>query len=253
MTLQVRFREHLGLIARGARAYEPRYVAVLKTLLGPGDRVFDVGANIGFYSVLFSRWVGPAGKVIAYEPDSTNVTLLQRNLESNGCENTVVREIALSDKTGEDQFSLDTVTRSTGHLGPGPTYAETIFGAATETAVTVSTGTLDEEAERWGPPNLIKLDIEGGEFDVLSGGVGLLDRDGPFVVSELNIWNEDESLGATRADLATRLLCDHGYRLWNLDDGSRVLPGDAVWMVLGVRDDRIGEPPVIRVLENLAG
>jgi FkbM family methyltransferase len=251
-TLEVRFREHLGLIARGARAYEPRYVAVLRTLLDSGDRVFDVGANIGFYSVLFSRWVGLTGKVIAYEPDSMNVTLLRRNLESNRCENTIVRDIALSNKAGEDQFSLDTVTRSTGHLGPGPTYAETIFGNAKETAVTVNTGTLDDEAELWGPPNLIKLDIEGGEFDVLSGGVGLLDCDGPLVVSELNTWNEDQSPGSTRASRATELLCDHGYLLWNLDDGSRVRTGDAPWMVLGARSDRVGEPPVVRALEKLA-
>jgi FkbM family methyltransferase len=246
--LEVRFREHLGLIARGTRAYEPQYVDVLRALLSPGDKVFDIGANIGFYSVLFSRWVATAGKVVAYEPDSTNFALLKRNLKSNRCENTVVREIALSNQSGEDLFSLDTVTRSTGHLGAGPTYGETIFGRAKETTVRVNTRTLDEEVELWGPPNLIKLDIEGGEFDVLCGGTRLLDSNGPFVISELNSWNDDKSSGRTTASLATELLCDHGYLLWDLDTGSRVVGGDVVWMILGVPRHLLAEDSVGEVL-----
>ena len=51
--LEIRFREHLGLFARGAGAFEQQYVRVMKKLIREGDTVFDVGANIGFYSVLF--------------------------------------------------------------------------------------------------------------------------------------------------------------------------------------------------------
>src|SRR4051812_28062579 len=97
--LQVRFREHLGLIVRGTTGYEPQYVAVFKELVRAGNTVFDVGANIGFYSVLFSRWVGPAGKVLAYEPDPANVKLLQHNLTLNGCRNTDACQLALSERT----------------------------------------------------------------------------------------------------------------------------------------------------------
>ena len=249
--LEIRFREHLGLVARGARAYETRYVDVLRTLVRPGDSVFDIGANIGFYAVLFSRWVGPTGRVFAYEPDPSNLALLRRNLKFNRCENTVVREIALSNKSGVELFSLDTVTRSTGHLGSGPTYGETAFGSARETALSVNTRTVDEEAELWGPPGLLKLDIEGGEFDVLCGSIGLLDLSRPFIVSELNSWNDDESMGRTRASLTTELLCDHGYLLWDLDTGLRVPAGEVVWMVLGVPEQRLAEDPVVKVLQRL--
>jgi FkbM family methyltransferase len=249
--LEIRFREHLGLVARGARAYEPRYVDVLRTLVRPGNSIFDVGANIGFYAVLFSRWVRPGGRVIAYEPDPSNLALLRRNLKFNRCENTIVREIALSSKSGVELFSLDTVTRSTGHLGTGPTYGETAFGSARETALNVNTRTVDEETELWGPPDLLKLDIEGGEFDLLCGSTELLDRNRPFILSELNSWNDDESMGRTRASMTTELLCDHGYLLWDLDTGLRVPAGDVVWMVLGVPEQRLGENSVVKVLRRL--
>jgi FkbM family methyltransferase len=250
-TLEVRFREHLGLVARGTRSYETRYVDVLRSLVRPGDRLFDVGANIGFYSVLFSRWVGESGSVIAYEPDQSNVALLRRNLKFNRCENTEVREIALSNNSGVDLFSLDTVTRSTGHLGTGPTYGETAFGRAKETSVSVTTGTVDEETKLWGPPNVLKLDIEGGEYDLLCGSTQVLDLHEPMVVSELSAWNDAGSSGRPKASLASELLCDHGYLLWDLDTGSRVRSGDVVWMVLGVPGRRLAEGPIREVLTKL--
>lgn len=249
--LEVRLRQHLGLVARGTKAFEPQYVDVLRALINAGDKVFDVGANIGFYSVLFSCWVGPLGKVLAYEPDPKNVRLLNRNLEFNQCQNTILRDIALGSKSGEGLFSLDTVTGSTGHLGAGPTYGETIFGSGRETVLKVKTSTLDEEVGLWGTPNLIKLDIEGGEFDVLSGGIRLLDGNRPFVVSELNSWNDDGSLGATKGAFATKLLSDHNYVLWDLDSGSRVLGGDVVWMILGIPRERVTEDRIIEVLRKL--
>src|ERR1700740_882000 len=81
--LEIRFREHLGLFARGAAAFEPQYVKVMRELISAGGTVFDVGANIGFYSVLFSGWVGASGRVAVYEPDPANLELLQRNLVLN--------------------------------------------------------------------------------------------------------------------------------------------------------------------------
>src|SRR5215831_1636534 len=142
--LAVRCREHLGLILRGTRAYEPQYVDALRTLVKQSATVFDVGANIGFYSVLFSKWVGQDGRVIAYEPDPTNIKLLRRNLALNCCDNVIVRPVALTKTSGIEKFSVDSVTRMTGHLGNGATYGGSVVGNGEEEFISVSTSTLDD-------------------------------------------------------------------------------------------------------------
>jgi FkbM family methyltransferase len=246
--LDVRFREHLGLIARGAKAYEPQYVSVLRSLAGVGDTIFDIGANIGFYSVLFSTWVGSRGKVLAYEPDPANLNLLRRNIELNGCQNAVVRPVALSNESGRELFSVDRVTRSTGHLGPGATYGGSIFGAGKEDFISVVASTLEDEVSEYGAPNLIKLDIEGGEYNVLAGGTSMLRSRRPLIVSELNTWTKDGSNGTERAVETTRYLTRLDYSLWDLDTGIRVEPDFIPWMFLAVPLERQKE---VQIRERL--
>lgn len=249
--LQVRLREHLGFVTRGCRSYEANYVAALRALIRPGDAVFDIGANIGFYSVLFSRWVGPQGRVVAFEPDPHNLSLLRKNLEVNRCGNVIVRDVALGNIAGEASFSVDRFTGSTGHLGPGPTYADSLFGNGDQVTLKVKTNTLDEEMESHSPPALLKLDIEGGEFDVLRGGPRLLDRHRPLVVSEMSSWNDNAGGLANRPAQATEFLYDHGYKVWDLDTGQVLFPGAAVWMILGVPLERVAEDSVVSLLAKL--
>jgi FkbM family methyltransferase len=247
--LEVRFREHLGLIARGAKNYEPQYVSVFRKLLTPGATVFDVGANIGFYSVLFSAWVGSRGKVVAFEPDPANLKSLRRNLQMNDCENVAVSPVALSNRSGIELFSVDPVTRLTGHLGKGATYASTIFGSGKEDLISVITSTLDQEMEKFGVPDFIKIDIEGGEHDALAGGVDLLQRHRPLIVSELSSWSETRPICVERAKQTTRLLTDFDYSLWDLDTGVRLGPESLPWMFLAVPQDKLNEGQV----KNLFG
>lgn len=248
--LEVRFREHLGLIARGAKAYETRYVSILKSLVNAGDTVWDIGANIGFYSVLFSNWVGRDGKVIAFEPDPANVKLLHRNLALNACQNVVVRQVALSNSSGSEAFSVDLVTRSTGHLGAGATYGGTIFGTGRKDLISVVTSTMDDEVRGFGPPKLIKMDIEGGEYDALTGGIDLLQCHQPLIISELNAWSEEQPAGPGKAVQATRLLRESNYSLWDLDTAKRV-DGDFIpWMCLAVPPGKHDEAQIMEWLSE---
>lgn len=251
VTLQVRLRQHLGLVARGAKAYESRYVEVLRRCINPGETVFDVGANIGFYSVLFSRWVGPQGKVIAFEPDPDNVALLRRNLELNGCANSTVREVALGRAQEASVFSRDPTTGATGHLGRGPTYGETLFGVGREFLIPVKTETIDAEAQSLGGPDVVKLDIEGGEYEVLCGGSRVLREQRPLVISELSAWGDDGTYGKARVSLAIELFLDLDYHVWNLDTGAKATPGERAWMVLAVPREREDEERALRVIEKI--
>jgi FkbM family methyltransferase len=251
MFLRVRLREHLGFVTRGLNTFEPHYVNLLRSLIREGDCVFDIGANIGVYSVLFSRWVGQSGKVLAYEPDPSNLELLKRNLTMNGCNNTILRELALGISEGEDFFSRDLFTGSTGHLGRGTTYGEVLFGdGSREVLLNVKTTTVDQETQRYGPPNVIKLDIEGGEFDVLQGSTDLLASHRPLIMSELSRWNENVPANATRASRASQLLHDYGYRVWDVDNGVWLSSEDAAWMVLAIPRDRVEEDAIKQIVSD---
>jgi FkbM family methyltransferase len=258
VALQVRLRQHLGLVTRGAKAYESAYVEALRGCVRSGDTVFDVGANIGFYSVLFSRWVGPGGKVICFEPDPDNVLLLRRNLELNNCENALVREVAMGRTQEVSVFSRDPTTGATGHLGKGPTYGETVFGAGKEFLMPVKTETLDAEAQALEPPDVIKLDIEGGEYEVLCGGSRVLREERPLVISELSAWADDGAYGKTRAELAIELFQDLNYLILDLDTGKEVPhDGERAWMVMCIPRERLEEERfakfALKMKESLAG
>jgi FkbM family methyltransferase len=114
---------------------------------------FDVGANVGFYTLLLARGVGPTGRVIAFEPNTANVALLRKHLRLNRIDNVEIVEAAVSDKEGTAFFS-----------GEGAT------GKLSQTGTPIRTVRLDNYKR----PDLIKMDIEGGETAALRGSVKIL-------------------------------------------------------------------------------
>ena len=140
------------------QAPEPEVVHLLFHALREGDVIVDGGANIGFFSVLMSKLVGPTGRVLAVEPDSHNVALLRRNLGLNRCDNVQVIEKALGSEPGEAL------------LGTMPDHGLTSLfydEKEIERPVLVEVTTLDKLLGG-GTARLIKLDIEGGELAALS-------------------------------------------------------------------------------------
>src|SRR5579875_1722626 len=84
-------------------------------LIQPGQFVFDIGANAGFYSLLASVLVGPAGRVFAFEPATRNIAHLRRHLRINNMSNVIVLEAAVSDRSGAAFFDA-TSGGATAHL-----------------------------------------------------------------------------------------------------------------------------------------
>jgi predicted O-methyltransferase YrrM len=79
---------------------ERRQRAFLRSLVRPGMVVFDVGANAGFYAIALSRWVGPQGRVHAFEPDPVSFALLRRRAERSGSRNLELSPTAVGDHEG---------------------------------------------------------------------------------------------------------------------------------------------------------
>lgn len=137
-------------------SYESETQMCIAREVQPGSVFFDVGANVGFYSLLAALRVG-AGRVYAFEPLPANIVFLRRHLELNGIRNVEVLQLAISDREGTAPFARET-TRAMGKLEAGGN-------------LTVEISSLDQliADARVAPPDCIKMDIEGGEFRALTG------------------------------------------------------------------------------------
>jgi FkbM family methyltransferase len=133
-----------------------------------GDTIFDVGAHCGVSTYNFSKLVGPTGRVIAFEPDPLNHLLLLRNIERHSLNNVTPLKIAIAGSRGRAAFHCE------GTIGSG--LARHSSRAAAGWVEMVETITLADAFERWGTPQLCKIDIEGAEVEVVSGASELLRR-----------------------------------------------------------------------------
>ena len=177
--------------------YEPEVQALYASLLAPGMTVYDIGANVGFLAVLAARLVGPAGHVVCFEPLPANAEAIEHNAALNAFANvTVIRE-ALGAEEGSAEFLVSADVgwgRLTGAGGDPGDLKETI-------RVRVAQLSRAVERYRLPLPDLIKVDIEGGEIGMLEGSSELLRRCRPFLLVELH---------GTNAGV-DRMLCESGY------------------------------------------
>jgi FkbM family methyltransferase len=131
-----------------------------------GDVVYDLGANVGFYTLLAAKLAGPTGHVVAFEPVPRNLGYLRRHLALNECENVTVVPAAVSDRSGTSRFR------------DGPEH--TVGSLTTSDGYEVNVVTLDAFD---GPlPRIIKIDVEGAEGDVLRGASRVLREARPIVL-----------------------------------------------------------------------
>ncbi|HEY0904785.1 MAG TPA: FkbM family methyltransferase [Marmoricola sp.] len=156
--LRVDARDSLAL-AKGW--YEPEETAWYSQQVHRGEFVVEAGANIGFFSLMLARQVGPEGKVLCYEPDPELAAILRRNVEANGYTNVVVRQAAVADQPGELTFF-----RAARNTGDNRLFTHGVDGGS----FPVSAVTLDDELEgETRRIDLLKLDIQGAEPLALRG------------------------------------------------------------------------------------
>ena len=166
----------IGLHLKHVQDYEPHLVSFLRKVLCPGMRIVDMGANIGFYSMLFAGAVGPEGYVYAFEPRSENCRLFLLSAARNGFHNIRLHPLALS-SPGTNYLALvpaigtNASTRDVGDLENSQTMI--VPAAALDDIVT-------------GPVDLMKADIEGAEYLAFKGGERLIVANRPIVTSEVS-------------------------------------------------------------------
>lgn len=167
-------------------AYERPVQDALARLLEPGMTFWDVGAHIGWISLLAARLVGEGGRVHAFEPLAENRARLAEAIELNSAGNVAVHAVAVAGESGEGLLRAHAST-SMWSLGSGGE------------GVPTPCRTLDELAAELGPPDVLKLDVEGVEVEALRGGRELLAGRHPVLLVE---FSSDELLAQARALLS---------------------------------------------------
>lgn len=156
--------QHLGFLFADQIEYEKEFSASVLEYLHSGNVVFEIGSNIGQYSMVMANKVGESGLVVCVEPDSDNFAFLSFNILKNHCANVRLINAAVADKEGYTTFYKDTITG--GRMGSMfRQYSGSHFQGKSEE---VRTLTLRQLTDQYGIPDFVKVDVEGAETLVFS-------------------------------------------------------------------------------------
>jgi FkbM family methyltransferase len=195
--------------SRWLGTYEPELAEAVREFVKPGMTVYDVGANIGYVSMLLAHAARPDGRVFAFEALPANIERIRANIGLNGLEDRIhLIPQAVADKSGELTFhvhesvGMGKVAGSAGR--PGEQY---------QAEIQVQTVSLDEFVYQQGnpAPHVVKIDIEGGEVLALPGMKRILNEHHPLLLLELH--------GPESEQVAWQTLTEAGYRLHEMSPG----------------------------------
>lgn len=183
-------------------SYERDQTLLFEQNIAPGSVLVDVGASVGYYTLLGAKLVGQHGKVFAFEPSTRNSSFLRRHVKQNGSNVVKVFPYALGNENTTVSFGAGTGT-GTGRVTAG---GDTL----------VSLRRLDDIANEHGiEPTHIKIDVEGHELDVLLGGEMTIRKNRPTIFLSTH-----NSIRARVHEECLRLLDQWGYVCSAIGDGS---------------------------------
>ena len=195
--------------------YEEFETDLVKKEIHKGDVVIDIGANIGYYTIMFAKLVGDSGKVIAFEPDPTNYELLKKNIEINGFTNVILEQKALSDNPGKMMLSLNNENTAGHHLD--------FKNENSINSIEVDVLSLDDYFSYKNIKiNFIKMDVEGAESNVIKGMSNILKTSknlkmiveyNPFAIKQLGLTPENY----------LELLIKNEFLLYDVDERTKTL------------------------------
>ncbi len=213
--------DSLSIAIADNRSYEWVETRVARRVLRPGDVAVDIGANIGYYTGLFSDCVGRRGEVFAFEPGQATFAKLRLTIELLNLANVDAQHAALAEHGGVRRFIV-----STSGNDAQQSLVDWEGFPGSKSAIEVEAITLDAFLAQALPARrkvaLVKCDVEGAEIKVLNGAAGLLQSaDPPVLIVEAN----RKALAAHGADVGALLGLLDSYRLYfkPLDQHRRTL------------------------------
>ncbi len=199
--------------------FEAQERQFVNMFLRPGDIFVDIGANIGLFTLIAAQRVGKTGKVYSFEPGIKAFERLQINVQLNQVSNTCCYQIALSDRSGKAVMYIANDNRDAWNSLSKPLSSESAF---IENIETITFDEFVEKNQLTGKVTMVKIDVEGWESHVLSGGVGTFSRpDAPVLQVEFTEENARQA-GTSCRNLYEQLV-GLGYTLFTYDKQSNSL------------------------------
>ena len=200
-------------LLNGVESYEPQVQNVFHEHLEAGMFVLDIGANIGFFSLLAASIVGEKGSVFAFEPNPENTKMIEASRRLNGFDNITIVQAAVGKDIDLLVYNADHTNGTTSQL-----YEET---DALLSSTTVPSLPLDRIIDKDRPIDFIKIDIEGAEYNAIRGGEAIIQKWHPIIVSEFSPGQMIGRSGASGIEYLQRLR-DLGYKIAVLEASGSV-------------------------------
>lgn len=189
----------------------------LKKFLKKGMNVIDIGANIGYYTVLFSKWVGDEGKIFAFEPDPNSFNILAKNISVNNCNNVSLYQNAVSEKEGSTSLFVN-------YKDPGDNRIIDFYaydGDEDRKKIETSMVTLDSIIDKDEKIDLIKMDIQGSEMLALLGMERTINDN-----EKLNMFVEFWPYGIEKSGFSPQDFIEKikslGFKIYYLENGKKI-------------------------------
>ncbi len=196
--------------------FEPFETELLNGLIMQNMTVVNIGANIGYYTLIAANKVGPNGKVYAFEPEPQNYKLLVKNIEENGYKNVVAIQAAVSDKRGTRELFLDRLNLGAHSLAEKNIREKNRF-------VEIETNSLDNFLEKYSKgffkADLILIDTEGSEGLILNGASKILENNKLKIVMEF--WPYGLANMGTDALGLLKKMENQGFVIKFIDEGNK--------------------------------
>jgi len=196
--------------------YEPCILEIVNREVRKNDVVLDIGANIGYFTLIFARLVGEGGKVFAFEPDPINFELLKKNIEINGYKNVVLVQKAVSEKSETAKLYVSEINKGDHRIyDSGPDDVRKV--------VEIETVRLDDYFQDYaGKINFVKIDTQGAEGAVISGFLSTLQKDqckNTKIITEF--WPKGEWIFHTDSKQTLASFLDLGFKLYDIDEPAK--------------------------------
>lgn len=193
--------------------WEQKIAKQIKNIL-PKDGVFiDIGANIGYHSLLASKILSGGGHIYSFEPQHSIYLQLLKSVEKNNLKNITVYNTALSDRVGSETLYIREENSGGSTLLSLPVMESFQVGSR----VSVELATLDSFLENFPSVDLIKIDVEGYEYEVFRGAQKLLEKYHPTIIMEFSpvFYVQDYT---EKSGNLVNFLSNKGYRFFDMDD-----------------------------------
>jgi FkbM family methyltransferase len=191
--------------------YERFETELFKKQVKKGMTVLDIGAHIGYYTLLAANLVGENGRVFAFEPHPHNFAMLEKNVGINGYKNVVLVQKAVSNQSGHIKLFLSEY----GTL-------HSLSNQVGKKSIVVEAVTLDEFLGKDCQVDVVKVDIEGAEMLALLGADRLIRTNGNLKIFTEFVPERLKISGFLPEEYLNKLM-DYGFKVWNINDQTRQL------------------------------